>query len=155
MPARRWLATAILVLLAGPVRADEHSVHVWLNPGIFTHHFKDRNLREDNYGLGIEVEPAPEYALVAGTFINSNGERSHYGGYYWHPWEWKPDGVSVRPGFVFALFDGYSDVNHGHWFPTVIPSVSAEYGIVGANLGLVVNPKNGSALALQLKLRVW
>jgi hypothetical protein len=33
--------------------------------------------------------------------------------------------------------------------------VSAEYGYVGANLPFIPHPKNGAAIALQLKIRVW
>ena len=155
MAASRWLALATLVIFSASAYAEDHATQVWLNPGVLTHHFKEGNFREDNYGIGAEVVIAPEHALLAGTFINSDRERSHYAGYYWRPWEWKPGGVSVKPGLVLALFDGYSNTNHGHWFPAAFPSVSAEYGIYGANVALVTNPKNGAALALQLKLRVW
>ena len=107
------------------------------------------------YGFGAEVALRPQHALLAGSFINSNRERSRYAGYYWRPWQWKPAGVSVKPGLVFALFDGYSSINQGDWFPAVLPSVSAECGIFGANVAFLANATNGAAIALQLKLRVW
>jgi hypothetical protein len=56
---------------------------------------------------------------------------------------------------AFGFMDGYSNTNDGHWFPVVIPSLSAEYRRLGVNLLLAPNPRNGTALALQLRLRVW
>lgn len=50
---------------------------------------------------------------------------------------------------------GYSNTNNGDWFPAVFPSLSAEYGSYGANLTFIPNPRNGSAIALQVKLQVW
>ena len=58
-------------------------------------------------------------------------------------------------GLVFVIIDGYSNTHNGNWFPAVFPTRSAEYGIFGASLSFIPNPRNGSALALRLKLRVW
>jgi len=63
--------------------------------------------------------------------------------------------VNLSTGLVFALIDGYSNTNHGDWFPVVLPVLSAEYRVFGANVILIPHPHNGAALALQLKLRVW
>jgi hypothetical protein len=155
MRALRWLL-AILVFFTGRLAlAQETAAKVWLNPGAYTHHFKSGDYREDNYGIGAEVLIAPEHGLLAGNFINSNRERSRYAGYHWRPWHWKPAGVDLSTGLVFAMFDGYSNTNHGNWFPAALPTLSAEYGIYGANLSLIPNPRNGSAISLQLKLQVW
>jgi hypothetical protein len=135
--------------------ADDSPTKVWLNPGVYSHHFKEADHREDNYGFGAEVFVVPQHGLVAGSFINSNRERSRYGGYHWRPWHWKPAGVNLSSGFVFALIDGYSNANQGDWFPAVLPVLSAEYGPYGANLSFIPHPRNGSALALQLRLQVW
>ena len=151
----RLIALAVFLGASALARGADTFPQVWLNPGVFTHHFKDEDFREDNYGFGAEVALRPQHALLAGSFINSNHERSRYAGYYWRPWEWKPAGVSVKPGLVFALFDGYSNTHHGDWFPAVLPSLSAEYGIFGANVAFLANATNGAAIALQLKLRVW
>jgi hypothetical protein len=158
MSATRSLLRATLGILAtaSPALAQDASApKVWLNPGAFTHPFKSGDYREDNYGLGAELFLEQQHGILAGNFINSNRERSRYAGYHWRPWLWQPMGVSVSPGFVFAMFDGYSNTNNGNWFPAVFPSVSAEYGNYGANLTLIPNPRNGSAIALQLKLQVW
>jgi hypothetical protein len=130
-------------------------VQVWLDPGFFSYHFKDADYQQDNYGFGVGVFVAPEHGFQAGTFINSNDERSHYAAYHWRPWGWNPAGVSVRAGLAFGVMDGYSNTNNGHWFPVVLPVLSAEYGHLGANLLFAPHPHNGSAIALQLRLRVW
>jgi hypothetical protein len=63
--------------------------------------------------------------------------------------------VHFSGGLVVGAIDGYSITNDGGWFPGIVPMVSAEYGIVGANLAFIPHPKNGAVVALQLKLRVW
>jgi hypothetical protein len=37
----------------------------------------------------------------------------------------------------------------------MLAAQAAQYGIFGANLTFIPNSTNGSALALQLRLRVW
>lgn len=148
----------LLLLLAttGTALAQDNVTKVWLNPGVYSHHFKrDQDYREENYGIGAEVLFRPQHGLLAGSFINSNRERSRYAGYHWRPWQWKPAGVSVSTGLVFALIDGYSNHNQSAWFPALFPALSAEYGVYGTNLTFIPNSKNGSALALQLKMLVW
>ena len=53
------------------------------------------------------------------------------------------------------LIDGYSDTRDGKAFPVVLPTLSAEYGVLGAHLIFIPHPTHASALALQLRLRVW
>lgn len=151
------LRTLLAALLASPSAALADSpTKVWLNPGVYSHHFRgDQDYRQDNYGIGAEVIVAREHGFLAGNFINSNYERSRYAGYHWRPWHWKPAGVNLSTGLIFALIDGYSNTHHGNWFPAVLPSLSAEYGLYGANFSFIPNSKNGSAIALQLKLQVW
>jgi hypothetical protein len=152
---RALLWVAIFLGAGGVARAEDNSTKVWLNPGAYTHHFKTGDYREDNYGVGAELVVAPEHGFLAGNFINSNRERSRYAGYHWRPWQWRPAGLDIRPGVVVMMIDGYSNTNNGNWFPALFPSVSTEYGIYGVNLTLIPNPRNGSALALQLKMQVW
>jgi hypothetical protein len=56
---------------------------------------------------------------------------------------------------VFSLIDGYSDVRDGKTFPIVLPTASVEYGALGASLIFLPHPEHSSAIALQLRLRVW
>ena len=152
----RQLVPALLAVAATGAFADSgEGIQVWLNPGMYSHHFRDGDYREDNSGIGAEVIVAPEHSIIAGSFINSDRERSRYGGYHWRPWRWASAGLNLSTGLVFALIDGYSNTNQGDWFPVALPALSAEYGHFGANLIFVPISKNGAVLALQLKLRVW
>ena len=153
--ARRVLPAILIVAAQAVGAAERDDTQIWLNPGMFSHHFRQGDYREDNYGLGAEVVFAPRHRAIAGNFINSNWERSRYAGYHWLPWRWQPGGFDVGAGLILAMIDGYSNTHHGDWFPVVFPSLSAQYGIFGANLIFIPNSRNGSALALQLRLRVW
>ena len=149
------LLLALFVLSVQSASAAGEYPRVWLNPGFFTHHFKSGDFREDNYGPGVEVALSHRHALLGGSFINSDSERSRYAGYYWRPWQHQAGPVHFSGGLVVGAIDGYSSTNDGAWFPAIAPMASAEYGIVGANLIFIPPPKNGAAIALQLKLRVW
>jgi hypothetical protein len=145
----------LAVAATGASAAGGDGVQVWLSPGMYSHHFRQGNYRQDNYGFGAEVIVAPEHGLIAGSFINSDRERSRYAGYHWRPWQWQPGGIDVRAGLVFGLIDGYSNTNAGDWFPVAVPTLSVEYRSLGANLLFIPVSKNGAVVALQLKLRVW
>jgi hypothetical protein len=151
---RLRIALASLLACSSAALAQE-PVQLWLDLGVLSYHFKEGDYREENYGLGLGVFVSPEHGFVAGSFINSNNERSHYGAYHWRPWHWNPAGLGVRAGLMFGLIDGYSNTNNGNWFPVVLPTLSAEYGHFGANLIVSPHPKNGTALALQLRVRLW
>jgi hypothetical protein len=72
--ARRVLP-AILILAAQAAAAGERpDTQIWLNRGMYSHHFRQGDYREDNYGLGAEVVFAPRHRAIAGNFINSNRE---------------------------------------------------------------------------------
>jgi hypothetical protein len=156
---RRILAGCGAVAFALSAGAAEPASfpQVWLNPGFFTYHFdRDSELREDNTGLGVEVALAPEHALAAGSFLNSTGERSRYGGYQWRPLHWQPAGISVRAGVALGLIDGYPRMRNGGAFFVVVPLLAIEGRYLGVNL--TVFPALGNqvegAIAVQLKLRL-
>ena len=152
----RRLALAAGILAFAPAAAEEPRTQVWLNPGMLSQHFKhDQDYRETNYGLGLEVFPQPEHGLIAGSLINSNHERSRYVGYLWRPLQLVEKRVTYSAGLAFAVIDGYSNTRDGHAFPIALPTLSVEYGRLGAHLILIPHPKNASAIALQLRLRVW
>jgi hypothetical protein len=146
-------------LLAASAEAAEPAFapQVWLSPGFLSHHFNDEaDLREDNTGLGIEVALAAQHAVMAGSFINSVGERSRYGGYQWRPLHWQRAGLSVRAGVALGVIDGYPRMRGGGAFVAALPMLAVEGRYLGANL--TVFPSLGErvqgALAVQLKLRV-
>jgi len=89
---------ACLLAWSSAALADSEPVQVWIDPGFFSYHFKEGDYRQDNYGIGLGVYVAPEHGFVAGTFFNSNDERSHYVAYHWRPLGWNSSGVSVRAG---------------------------------------------------------
>jgi hypothetical protein len=150
------IAALVLASAASAAGAADDAMKIWVNPGWQSYHFdRSQDFREENYGLGAEVLLAPEHGFVAGTLINSNRERSRYGGYQWRPLRWQLAGVSVSGGLVFALIDGYPKVRAGGWFPALVPVLAVEYSFYGANVIFIPNSSNGSALGLQLKLRVW
>ena len=131
---------------------------MWVNPGFYSQHFKSGgNFRSDNWGVGAEMVLAPDHAVLAGSFINSDSTRSKYGAYWWRPLHWKFNEVGMHVGVVAAALDGYPNYRNGGWFIAPLPAVAIEGGRVGANVMLVPTIKNRvqGAIALQLKIRVW
>lgn len=134
------------------------SPQVWLNAGTYSYHFdRSKDFRENNVGFGAEVWFAEDHALMAGTFINSDRMRSHYGAYQWRPLHWRPAGIKIGAGITVVAFDGYPRHHNGGWFPAALPVLSVEYKRVGANIFLVptIRDRLDGAISIQLKLRVW
>ena len=162
---RLALQSFILVyaaLSAGAVRAEaaaaEFSPQIWLNPGLYSHHFKrNAGYRENNIGIGAEVLLTDDHALMAGSFINSDRQRSRYGLYEWRPLHWRVSGVKLSAGIAAAAFDGYPRYRDGGWFAAALPLLAVEGERIGINLALIPSIPNrlSGALAIQLKLRVW
>lgn len=134
------------------------SPQVWLNAGSYSYHFdRDKDFRENNTGFGAEVWFTGDHALMGGTFINSDGARSHYAAYQWRPLHWQVAAVKIGAGITLGAFDGYPRYRNGGWFPAVLPALSAEYKLVGINLFLVptIPDRLDGALSIQFKLRIW
>lgn len=160
----RWRALAFMCLASfgGGALAEGSSavepIQVWINPGIYSIHFdRDKNLRDNNIGLGAEVLFARNHGVMAGTFINSNRERSRYAAYQWRPLHWEVAGLNVGAGISAGVFDGYPNYRSGGWFAAAMPLLSIEGARFGVNLGIVPTIANrlDGALAIQLKFRVW
>ncbi len=157
----------VLVLLGGAVHAatvqagatpQETWPQVWLNPGIYSQHFdSSKGLRNNNIGFGAEVLLASDHVLMAGSFINSNRTRTHFGAYEWRPLHWRFSGVDVGAGIAVGAFDGYPNYRHGGWFVAPLPMLAIEGKTLGANISLIPTVANrfDGALAVQIKLRVW
>jgi len=147
-----------MALSGAAAAGTEFSPQVWLNAGQFSYHFdRSLDLREDNVGFGAEVLVAPDHALMAGTFINSNRARSHYAAYQWRPLHWEPAGIHVSAGIVIGAFDGYPNMRNGGWFIGAMPVLSVEGKWFGANFTIIPTIKDriDGAVAVQIKLRVW
>ncbi|MBI4291557.1 MAG: hypothetical protein HY661_08770 [Betaproteobacteria bacterium] len=163
-PCNRWCSLVIAFAAMAAVNAEaqtaaaEFSRQVWLSPGIYARHFnRDKNLRDGNPGLGVEVALARDHALMAGTFINSNDARTRYGAYEWRPLHWQWGGVDVGAGIIVSAFDGYPNYRNGGWFLAPLPVVSFEGKRFGVNLSVIPTLENrlDGAVAVQFKLRVW
>ena len=92
----RSLAALGLALVVGQAAAagDPELPQVWLNAGLHSYHFnRNKDYREQNWGLGAEVLLAPDRAVLVGTYLNSENARSHCIGYEWRPWHWQPAGL--------------------------------------------------------------
>ena len=152
------LAVLGLCILSLAAQADDAPAQfqpqVWLNDGFYAYHFqRDRNLRNNALGLGVEYRYSPESAVTAGVYHNSNWGTSHYLAYYWRPLTLGP----VRFGAIMGVVDGYPGTRKGGWVPAVLPTAHVEYGWIGLNVFYVPSYKdsvNGS-ITYQLNLKVW
>jgi hypothetical protein len=144
-----------LSLAAGAAQAE---TQFWVNPGVYSVHFdRGKDLRDDNIGVGVESVLAPRHSVGAGTFINSNRERSRYVAYAWRPWQWNVGSVHVLAGVIVGAFDGYPRYRDGGWFVAPLPLVAVEGRRLGVNLSLIptIRDRLDGAIAIQVKLRVW
>ena len=140
------------------VAGEESWPQVWLNPGIYSQHFdSSKGLRNNNIGLGAEVLLARDHVLMAGSFINSNRARTHFGAYQWRPLHWQFAGLDVGAGIAIGAFDGYPNYRNGGWFVAPLPLLSIEGKRLGANIAIIPTVANrfDGAVAIQIKLRVW
>ena len=153
------LIFGFLAGMSGAYAADiETQRQIWLNPGFFSWHFdSNKDFRQDNWGVGVEVVLAPDHAVMAGNYINSDGERSRYAAYQWRPLHWRPYDVDVSAGIVLSVMDGYPRMNNGGWYVALLPLLAVEGKRVGANFSIVptIKDKVDGAVVLQIKLRVW
>jgi len=126
---------------------------VWLNPGFYSYHFDlDKNLNNNNLGLGAEYRYSTVNSITAGRFHNSDRQISSYVAWYWQPLELS----SVRLGALLGAINGYPRAGNGDWFVMAIPVASYEYKSIGINLTVVPTIKDTvyGSLTLQLKLKV-
>jgi hypothetical protein len=126
---------------------------LWINPGFYSLHFdRDKNLNNNNWGLGAEYRFSTTMSATAGRFYNSDRRYSNYAGVYWQPVALGP----LRLGAVAGAFNGYPRARNGGWFPAVIPAISYEYQRVGANIAVIPGYKDRlyGAISIQLKFKL-
>lgn len=150
------MACLIVALLASSaaVRAEDAKASVWLSPGFLSYHFdRSAGFREDNIGFGAEVNLPRQTMVQAGSYINSDRQRTHYAGGAWSPVELGP----LRLGIYAGAFDGYPLMRNGGWFLAALPMLSYRGERVGANLTVIPNYANKlhGAIVGQILLRVW
>jgi hypothetical protein len=133
---------------------DVTSNSVWISPGFWSRHFdRSAGYREDNIGLGAELDFSPDLFVQAGSYINSDRARSHYAGGAWEPFErW-----GIRAGIYGGAFDGYPAMRNGGWFIAAFPMISMRTDRIGLNLTAIPNYGNRlhGALVAQVLFRVW
>jgi len=95
--------------------------------------------------------------VIGGNYINSNGERTHYGGYEWRPLHWQVAGLDVAAGIAIGAFDGYPNYRDGGWFVAALPVLAIEGRYLGVNMSIIptIQDRLDGALSIQFKLRVW
>lgn len=159
-----WYACVLFFTALGPVgaKADdaspEFSARVWISPLIYSLHFdSSKDLRNDNWGLSVEVALAPDHALIGGSYINSNRARTSYGAYEWRPLHWQISSLELSLGVALGAFDGYPNYRDGGWFVAPLPVLTLEGRYVGVNMSVIptIRDRLDGALAVQFKLRVW
>ena len=159
-----WCTGVLFFATLAPVGAQaedspqEFSPRVWISPGIYSLHFdRSKDLRNDNWGLSVEVALAPDHAVIGGNYINSNGQRTHYGAYEWRPLHWKVASLELGAGVALGAFDGYPNYRDGGWFVAALPVLAIEGRYFGVNMSVIptIGNRLDGALAVQFKLRVW
>jgi hypothetical protein len=133
--------------------SNDEGQSVWISPGFVSRHFeRDRGYREDNVGVGIELDLTRESFVQAGSFINSDRARTRYLGAAWEPIEL----MGLQAGLFAGAFDGYPATRDGRWFLAAMPIISYRGNRLGGNITLIpkIGPVHG-AVAAQILLRVW
>ncbi len=144
--------------IAADATTSQTFPQVWLNPGLYSYHFdRGKGYRDNNIGFGGELILRRDHLLLAGSFANSDGARTHYAGYQWRPLHWQPAGIETSAGVILAAFDGYPHYQNGGWFLAPIPAVSFEGRRVGLNVAFVptLADRVHGAISFQVKVRVW
>jgi hypothetical protein len=126
----------------------------WINPGMYSYHFqKDQNLNNNNWGVGLEYRFNTVASVTLGNFKNSDNGHSSYAGIYYQPIAIGP----IRLGVVAGGFNGYQSTNNGGWFPAVLPALTIEDGIFGANIFFIptLGDRVHGAISLQIKVKLY
>jgi hypothetical protein len=132
----------------------ESRSQLWINAGMLSHHFQqDKNFNNGNWGAGLEYRFNTVASVTAGRFYNSDRTYSNYLGAYYQPIAVG----SVKIGAVIGGFNGYPQTNHSGWFAAILPALTWEGDLVGANLFIIptVGDRVHGAISLQIKLKNW
>jgi len=127
---------------------------LWINTGFYSYHFeRDKNLDDNNLGLGLEYRYSTTNSITAGRFHNSDRQISSYAAWIWQPYALGP----LRLGALIGAIDGYPKANNGGWFPLALPVASFEYKYVGLSLTVVPSYQDilHGSLSLQLRFKLY
>jgi hypothetical protein len=155
------MAVGMFAIQAGPSMAAEDGAagespspkSLWINPGLYSYHYDNKHLNNENWGIGVEYRYSDTVSVTAGEYKNSANETSHYLSCYWQPFAIGP----VKLGATIGAIDGYSNYKDGAWFLAAIPAATYEGKRFGLNVLLVPNYKDtlDGAISFQVKFRVW
>ena len=137
----------------GAIEAQPLS-ELWLNAGFYSYHFEsNKNLNDNNIGVGVEYRYSSVNAVTAGRYQNSDRLISNFAAWCWQPYTLG----GLRLGALLGMLNGYPKANDGDWFPVVLPVVSYEYNNLGFNLTAVPTYRDilHGSLSLQLKLKLF
>jgi hypothetical protein len=143
----------LLLALTIGAAAPAALADIWINPGIYSHHFdKSKNLNDNNRGVGVEASINNTYSLTAGVFKNSDSETSHYIGAYVMPFQ----RGAFKAGAAVGALDGYPKMREGGWFAAVVPTMAIEGRRLGLNVFVIpkIGDRVSSALSFQLKYNI-
>jgi hypothetical protein len=145
------MATLALATFATVSDAQEANPW-WITPGALSYHFNNRDaLNQVHPGLGVEYRISPDWALVGGTYKNSNYRWSQYVGANWLPLAFG----SARLGVTAQVANHYNAAREGGPFPFAAPVIAIEGERFGANLYVIPTMRNVTgAVALQFKFRL-
>lgn len=157
-----FLAAGLLLSQAGPAPAaggtssgqgDGATGSLWINPGLYSIHFQDKKLNDNNHGIGVEYRYSETQSITAGEFKNSDWKISRYLSWYWQPFSLGP----VKLGATIGALDGYPDFRDGGWFLAALPAATYEGKHFGLNVLLAPTYRDRihGALSFQVKFRVW
>lgn len=138
------LVIALLIaFLCKSALADDDSL--WLTTGLRSWHTNEGywHYRQNNDGIGLSYEMPHEINIVAGTYMNSDNNRTNYLGAIYEP----VDFFGAHLGVLGGFFSGYTSTR---LTTPIIPMASYEYKRVGINLFWV--PSIVTALQLKVKL---
>ena len=127
---------------------------LWLNAGFYSYHFeRDKNLDNNDIGLGVEYRYSSVSSITAGRFHNSDRQISSYAAWIFQPYQYG----HIRLGLLIGIINGYPKANNGGWFPLALPVASFEYKHVGFNFTAVPTYQDvlHGSLSLQLKFKLY
>ncbi len=133
----------LIIFLCKPALAAEDSL--WVTSGLRSWHTNEGywHYRQNNDGIGLSYEMPHEINIVAGTYMNSDNNRTNYLGAIYQP----VDFFGVHLGVLGGFFSGYTSAR---LTTPLIPMASYEYRRVGINLFWVPS----IVMALQLKVKL-
>lgn len=126
------------------------AAEIWGSATLGSVHSKpEQDLREQNFGFGLEYHEKREVMYMAGSYINSHDKRSHYAFTAWTPIDYGLIRLGVMAGFV----NGYPKLNNGNITPALVGLARIESGKLGVNLTLIPPRLKESPFTLGMQVK--